>query len=125
MSNPGIFLLAALRKALDIFDQVNLHDLREKNQRLVAYLERLLKDKLRENVQIITPCHPDERGCQLSLRIHCGKPGSVIEEKLFDLGVVCDVRGDLIRVAPMGLYTTFNDVFHFVEKLTLVCNSSA
>lgn len=123
VSTSSAFLLASLFKALDIFDQVDLHELREKNKRLVVYLENLLRDELPDNVEIITPKNPDERGCQLSLRIKCSADGDVIEEKLLDLGVICDVRSDLIRVAPMGLYTTYLDVFSFVEKLAIICNS--
>lgn len=117
LSNSGIFLIAALRRALDIFDQIDLIALREKNKRLVAYLEQLITEELNEKVQIITPKNPDERGCQLSLRMKQANPQIEINNLLWDKGVVCDARKDLFRVAPMGLYTTFVDVFNFVEKL--------
>jgi len=122
VSNSNIVALAALRTALDVFDQVDLHQLREKNKRLVAYLENLLKTELKNVIRIITPENPDERGCQLSLNVECGKPAAEIEKKLFDLGVVCDVRGKIIRVAPMGLYTTYRDIFEFVKRLAIVCH---
>ncbi|HSW93260.1 MAG TPA: kynureninase [Gammaproteobacteria bacterium] len=120
VSNSPIFLLAALRQSLDLFDQVDLQQLREKNKRLVAYLETLLKEALGQAVDIITPNNPDERGCQLSLRFKFLHENSDAENLFFEQGIICDVRKDLVRVAPMGLYTRFIDVFNFVEKLKLI-----
>jgi kynureninase len=121
VSNSPIFLLAALKQALDIFDQVDLLALREKNKRLVALLEELIHEELNNTVDIITPENPDERGCQLSLRLNTFDEKSKMEELFFDEGVICDVRKNLVRVAPMGLYTRFVDVYHFVLKLKKVC----
>jgi len=117
VSNPGILLLTALCEALAIFDQVDLQRLREKNQRLTAYLEQLLLNELAEHVRIITPSNPTERGCQLSFHLLHNGPSFDIEKRLWEQGIICDTRGNLVRVAPMGLYTTFQDVFVFVEKL--------
>ena len=121
VSNPAIFLLSALRQALTIFDQIDFDALINKNKRLVSYLENLIHSSLSTKVQIITPNNPDERGCQLSLRIKGASAESEMEKIFLNHGVICDARKDLIRVAPMGLYTTFSDVFNFVEKLKLIC----
>lgn len=121
VSNAGIFLLAALKGALAIFDQVDLQKLREKNKRLVAYLEQLMVEELNAALTIITPKNPDERGCQLSFRIKSTDKKVAFEKMLVEQGVICDARGDLVRVAPMGLYSTFVDIFNFVEKLKSIC----
>ena len=118
-SNSVIFSLAALHHSLSIFDQIDLYALREKNKRLSAYLETLIRDEC-SDIQIITPIHPDERGCQMSLRIKDADPTLDIKNIFFKHNVLCDVRGDKIRIAPVGLYTTFVDVFNFVEKLKVV-----
>ncbi len=117
MSNPEIFSLTSLYQALSLFDRIDFGALREKNKRLVAYLEQLLQDEVGEKVHIITPKNPDERGCQLSLRIPCFDQEPEIENLFFKHGIIVDVRGDIVRVAPMGLYTQFADLFRFVEKL--------
>ncbi len=121
MSNPDVLSLAALQQSLTIFDSVDLNALREKNKRLVAYLEQLILSELSDDIQIMTPSNVDERGCQLSLRLRHADKTMALEEKFFHHGVICDVRGSLVRVAPMGLYTTFTDVFNFVEKLKVIC----
>lgn len=121
VSNPGIFSLAALYQSLSIFDQIDLKELREKNKRLVSYLEKLIHDELGSDIQIITPKNPDERGCQLSFNLPHVNHKSEIEKIFFDHGIICDVRGGgLVRVAPMGLYISFIDVFNFVENLELI-----
>ncbi len=121
VSNSGIFLLAALKTSLDIFDQVDLKALQEKNVRLGSYLENLISKECGDNVSIITPKNPQERGCQLSFRINCSNNKNEIDKIFFKHGVICDARSGLVRVAPMGLYTTFSDIFHFVEKLKIIC----
>lgn len=121
VSNTTIFSLAALRQALSIFDQIDLVLLREKNKRLVSYLESLMSEQLSHDIEIITPKNPEERGCQLSFLIKFVNHHLEIENIFFNNGVICDVRAGLVRVAPMGLYTTFTDIFNFVEKLKRIC----
>jgi len=46
-----------------------------------------------------------------------------LHTKLTEAGVVSDWREpDVIRVAPTALYNSFEDVFHFVERLKQVLN---
>jgi kynureninase len=123
VSNPSILLLVALRASLAIFDQVDLQKLREKNIRLVNYLEKLLQQELSNNIQIITPKNQEERGCQLSLRLNHADKKIDMEIMFHEHGVICDARRDLIRVAPMGLYNTYEDVYKFVQTAKVICES--
>ena len=70
-----------------------------------------------ERVQVITP--ESSRGCQLSLQIDCGDlAGKEIHKRLDAAHVETDWREpNVIRVAPVPLYNSFEDCFHFVEKL--------
>lgn len=116
LSNPPILSMAAIRASLDIFKEAGIDRLRAKSKRLTAYLEFLLSDIVREKVQILTPKNPDERGCQLSLRIPSGDKSIV--EAFAKRGVITDWREpDVMRVAPTPLYNSFEDVWRFVNVL--------
>ncbi len=117
LSNPPIFQLAALRASLEIFDEATIPALREKSVKLTVYLESLLKKIKTDRVQIITPSDPEQRGCQLSIRVKNA------DKRLFEAitarGVIADWREpDVIRVAPVPLYNSFADVANFAKILS-------
>ena len=118
VSNPPILQLAALRASLDVFGKTSMKALREKSLRLTAYFEFLLETLLpKESYQILTPHNAADRGCQLSLRFH-GNPKQ-IQKDLEAKGIITDFREpDVIRVAPVPLYNSFEDVFNFVEFIS-------
>lgn len=118
LSNPPIFQLAALKASLDVFFEAHIEKLREKSVLLTGYMEYLIneKNKERDFIEIITPANPDMRGCQLSLRAK--ENGKVTYDRMIKECVFCDWREpDVIRVAPVPLYNTFEDVYCFVEIL--------
>ena len=95
-----------------------MEPLREKSLRLTAYLEWLLAREIGDAVEILTPTDPQQRGCQLSLRVKSRVPGKTVLEKLEASGVVCDWREpDVIRVAPVPLYNRYEEVHLFVKIL--------
>ena len=115
ISNPPIFQMAALNASLDIFDEAGMDALKKKSVLLTGYCEYLVKN-MNSSIEIITPANPDERGCQLSLRV--GKENKPIHTALLENNVICDWREpDVIRIAPVPLYNTFSDVWKFVEIL--------
>lgn len=117
LSNPPILALAPLRASLEIFDEAGMDALREKSILLTGFLEFLLRERLQNAVEIITPANPASRGCQLSLRVRRGA-GREMFSRLSGHGVVCDWREpDVIRVAPAPLYNGFKDAYRFVEIL--------
>lgn len=116
ISNPPILQMAALRASLEIFEEAGMAALKEKSHKLTGYLETLLADIGGERISIITPSDPDQRGCQLSIRVRGGDKS--LHELLTRKGVFADWREpDVIRVAPVPLYNSFNDVFRFAEIL--------
>jgi len=120
LSNPPILSLAAIRASLDVFASAGgMEPLREKSLRLTGYLEWLLRRELAEAVEIFTPEDPEQRGCQLSLRVKPGKTsGKTVFRRIEAAGVTCDWREpDVIRVAPVPLYNRFEEVRRFVEIL--------
>lgn len=132
LSNPPIFQLAALRASLEIFDEAGMTALRQKSLKLTGYLEHLLSQIETDRIEIITPSDPNSRGCQLSIRVkaetrpvgsvsHDTVADKTIFEKLTEHGVIADWREpDVIRVAPVPLYNSFEDVYRFVNVLTKI-----
>jgi len=79
-------------------------------------MEFLIDGSLSNAITIITPCDPEQRGCQLSLVLK--KKEREVHKQLTKNGFICDWREpDVIRVAPVPLYNTFQDIFCFVELL--------
>jgi kynureninase len=119
LSNPPILSLAAIRAALDVFMEAGgMGPLREKSLRLTGYLEWLLHREVGGAVEILTPSDPNQRGCQLSIRVKSNVSGKTVFEKLEASGVTGDWREpDVIRVAPVPLYNRFEDVYRFVGML--------
>lgn len=114
ISNPPIFQMAALNASLEIFDDAGMEVLRNKSKKLTGYAEFLLKNSGNSRIEIITPSDPDQRGCQLSLRV--GKENKHVHTTLNENNVICDWREpDVIRIAPVPLYNKFEDVFRFAE----------
>lgn len=114
ISNPPIFQMAALNASLEIFDKAGMDNLRAKSVMLTGYAEFLLNNIGNSSIQIITPSLPQDRGCQLSLRV--GKENKHVHDTLTQKNVICDWREpDVIRIAPVPLYNTFKDVWKFAE----------
>jgi kynureninase len=116
LSNPPIFQLAALKASLDVFTAAGMKNLVEKSKKLTSYLEFLLGEIHDERISIITPANPNERGCQLSIRVKNADKN--LFKSITAEGVIADWREpDVIRVAPVPLYNTFTDVFRLSEIL--------
>lgn len=116
MSNAPVFNMVAHNAALDIFDKAGMAALREKSERMTGYMEWLLKQVKHLPFTIITPTEPKRRGCQLSMLF--GDHGREVFDKLTDAGVVADWREpNVIRIAPVPLYNTFEDCYRLYEVL--------
>ncbi|MBS1557353.1 MAG: kynureninase [Bacteroidetes bacterium] len=116
LSNFPILSGAAQLASLKIFEEAGMPALRKKSLQLTGYLEYLLKSipHFENHFSIITPSNPQARGCQLSLLMK--KNGKKIFDRLTQAGVIADWREPgVIRVAPVPLYNTFEEVFMFAE----------
>ena len=113
LSNPPILSLAAIRASLSIFDEVGMESLIVKSKKLTNYLLFLLNTIKTDRIEIITP---QERGCQISIRVKNGN--KELFDKITKEGVIADWREpDVIRIAPVPLYNSFLDIFSFYEIL--------
>jgi kynureninase len=119
ISNPPILQMASLRASLEIFAEAGMAALRAKSVRLTSYLEHLLATIDDDRITVITPADAAERGCQLSIRVK--NADKSLFTAISERGVVADWREpDVIRVAPVPLYNSFDDVQKFVEILRSV-----
>jgi kynureninase len=115
LSNAPVFSMAVHRAALDLFDRAGMEALRTKSIALTNYLEAVIDGVAADTgakLEIITPRDAEERGCQLSVLAH--GLGKGLFEKLTAHGVVADWREpNVLRMAPVPLYNSFEDVHRF------------
>ena len=120
LSNAPVLSMAAHKASLDVFDEAGIEHLHEKRKMLSDYLlfivddcSSLMAEKL---IEVITPRNENEKGCQLSFVVK-GK-GKQIYDWLTSNGVSAGWREpEVIRVAPVPLYNTFEDVWQFGNLL--------
>jgi len=124
LSNPPILGLAPLRASLDLFASAGMDKLRARSLELTAYLEQLIRARLSDTLQIVTPRESERRGAQLSLRVLQGRglsgraAGRDLFEYLATRGVVGDWREpDVIRISPAPLYNTRSDILRFATEV--------
>ena len=116
LSNPPILSMAAIKASLDIFDKVGMSALLNKSKKLTGFFEYLIHEIASDTIKIITPTHPNERGCQLSLQVKNADKN--LHKKLTENNIITDWREpDVIRCAPVPMYTSFEDVYCMVKTL--------
>jgi len=117
LSNPPILALAALRASLELFSEAGIEPLREASTRLTGYLASQLTERFGDRLHIVTPDRPERRGCQLSVRLTGPRRAARdLFERMEARGVVGDWREpDLIRLAPVPLYNTFDEIDRLLD----------
>lgn len=116
LSNAPVLSMAAHKASLDIFEEAGMQQLHHKRKQLAAFLHYILNDidsrRADKLIGIITPANENERGCQLSMLML--KNGKAIFDELTKRGVIADWREpNVIRVAPVPLYNSFEDIYNF------------
>lgn len=117
MSNAPVLSMASLRASLQWFDQVGMTALCSKSRKLNRYLLDLIEQIPNRPFLPITPAAEQDRGCQTSMRFQQPQQAETLAHFLREQGIVCDIRGDVIRVAPVPLYNSFCDVWYLYEAL--------
>lgn len=120
LSNPPILSLAAIRASLDTVKQAGgITALRNKSLKLTGYLRKLLEQELSSDINILTPSEAEASGAQLSIVVDLhGLDSKTVFDRIEAAGVTCDFRHpNVIRVAPVPLYNSFEDCFKFTTIL--------
>ena len=118
LSNPAILPMASLWASLEIFKQAGIENLRKKSEKMSEMIFKgiaLINQKVPETgLQIITPDNEEERGCQVSFKVT--NNGRKFFDYLTYNKVIADWRTpDIIRIAPVPLYNTFEDIGAFLQ----------
>lgn len=116
LSNAPILSMAAHKASLDIFEDAGIENLVAKGKQLSDYLffiiEELNSTLTKKAIEIITP--KNEKGCQVSMLML--QKGKEVFEALKQNGVLADWREpNVIRIAPVPLYNSFKEIYHFGE----------
>jgi len=115
LSCTQVLPMTVHKAALDIFEEAGIENLHAKRKKLSAYLHFVLNDIKQKNknaFEIITPASEEERGCQVSILFN--ENGRKFFEALTQNAVMADWREpDCIRVAPVPLYNTFEEIWKF------------
>ena len=120
LSTPGMFLYAAHRAALEIFEEAGWKKILAKQKLLTEYLWYLLDEvnnsATKKSIEFITPRNEKDRGCQVSMLML--EKGKEVYNGLMQQGIFTDWREpNVIRLAPAPLYNTFEEVWSFSDKL--------
>lgn len=114
VGTPPVIAMAALDAALDIWDRVEMADLRARSidlsQAFIAGVEANCPE-----VTLNSPRDPSQRGSQVSFR---HPNGYAVMQALIARGVIGDFRApDVLRFGFAPLYNDLDDVAHAVDIL--------
>jgi len=120
LSTPALFLYAAHRASLEIFEEAGWSNILAKQKLLNNFLWFLLDELSRmaagKSIQFITPKNSAERGSQVSLLMF--QRGREVFDFLTRKNIMVDWREpNVIRIAPVPLYNTFEEVWQFADTL--------
>ena len=115
------------------FAEAGMPALRQKSLKLTGYLEFVLREIFAADsdtgdsamkLLIISPGDIESRGCQLSLKL-VGADRRLFEQ-MMEQGIVADFREpDVIRMAPVPLYNSFEDIYQMGLILKSLLGSGA
>jgi kynureninase len=121
LSTPSLLLYASHKASLDIFEEAGFENIQAKQKQLNNYLwfvlDEVNKSTSQKKIELITPRpdghrNEDERGCQVSMLML--EEGKQIFDELTKQGVMADWREpNVIRIAPVPLYNSFEEVWRF------------
>jgi len=113
LSTPSVLNYACLQASLELFDSAGWSSILVKQELLRKWSRFLLQETLASSIQCITPT---SRGCQLSLLFK--EKGKEVYDQLFERGFMVDWREpNVIRFAPVPLYNSYTEVYHFFNTL--------
>jgi kynureninase len=119
IGTPHVLSLAPLIGSLEIFAEAGIENIREKSLLINQYLMDLIEHELTDMDFIIgNPRDDVRRGGHISLE---HKEAARICKSLKENGIVPDFRApNIIRLAPVALYTSYEEVWKVVQTLKTI-----
>lgn len=119
IGTPNILSMAPLEGALKIFNEVGMEAIREKSLHITAYMMYLIEQKLTQyGFSIGNPIDDKIRGGHIALE---HDDAYRICSALKECNVIPDFREpNVIRLAPIALYNTYEEVYRVVEVLETI-----
>jgi len=118
VGTPHVLSLAPVIGALEMFEEVGIDRIREKSLKLTNYMMNLIEHELDGFGFTVGNPMDDTRGGHILLE---HKEAARICKALKEAGVIPDFRApNGVRLAPVALYNTFEDVWHTVQKLKVI-----
>ncbi|MER8182796.1 kynureninase [Kitasatospora sp. NPDC094015] len=115
---PPLLGMAALEASLDVWEKVDLADVRAKSLALSGLFLELVEPL---GLASVTPAEPHRRGSQVSLR---HPDGYAVMQALIARGVIGDFRApDLLRFGFTPLYLSYADVWDAARQLSEVLDT--
>ncbi len=116
---PSVISMSVLNAALDIFENVNMQQIREKSVAMTNFFQRLMaqSSSLKE-LKLASPETPVNRGSQLA---YTHPQAYALCQALIAQGVIADFRApDVLRFGFSPSFLSFELLFDSVEKLKVI-----
>ena len=115
VGTPPVIAMAALEASLDIWETVNINDVRETSIQLTDQFIKGVEQKC-PMLQLITPRLPENRGSQVSFSF---EHGYAAMQACIERGVIGDFRApDVMRFGFTPLFIDSQDVERAIETLS-------
>ena len=116
ISSPSPLAAAPLEASLALLNEAGIDRIRDKSLGMTTYLIAMVDAELAPHgFGTATPREPAQRGGHVSITHPRARE---VFDALLEHGVVGDYRPpNLIRIAPVALYNTYEEIWHIVQHL--------
>ncbi|MFP4367920.1 MAG: kynureninase, partial [Bacteroidales bacterium] len=124
ISSPGILGSSPMEGAMKIILEAGIEEIRNESLRLTDFLAGSVNTRLNNlypEFKIITPLESQRRGGHIAIQ---HPEAAIIYENLLSRGIITDLRPpNIIRMAPVPLYNTFEEIYHTVDSIQEIISS--
>ncbi|WP_369758045.1 kynureninase [Paenisporosarcina sp. HGH0030] len=119
IGTPNLFSTAPLSGSVELFEEAGMDAVRSKSLALTKYLRELIQAEAGSFGFVdVTPFADESRGGHIAL---AHPEAARICRALKEANVVPDFRApDIIRLAPISFYSSFEDVWEMVQRLKTI-----